>query len=280
MNLRMKRTKKKPIRFFLFLTAFILSLTSCTDKRRSVVSKANKLAKSDVGNALLVLDRSLQSATTSKDKLYYLKAIEEIVKKDLKDPKHYKAVLEKKIFFSENEKERNKSFLTLAQLLIQNFRDENEALSVLSKINFDKLIGEDRAKYFQSILISHINLKEDEQALIEVKVFLNRKDLTPSEDFKIRNLKSRSLVNLKKIEEAEKEYMSLIETYPNLSKKWNIRSQLGLLLEEQKEYKKAIFQLKKQVEESDVKDPLLEWRIAELSKRMEQQPGGKGRLRR
>lgn len=255
-------------------------LLGCSNKQSEVLSKAKKLSKTNVKGSLELLDKNLQEASTVKEKLAYLTAIEKIVREELKDSNHYKAVLEKKLLYLDDESEKNKTLLTLAQLLIQNFRKEDEALTVLSKVNVEKLKTEDRDRYFQSILISYINSKDDEQALIEADEYLKRKDLSPSENFKIRNLKSRSLVNLKKLEEAESEYLSLIATYPNLSKKWNIRSQLGLLLEGQKKYEEAIFHLKKQMEESDAKDPLVEWRITELSKRMKQQPGGKGRLRR
>lgn len=265
----------------LLIALFSLTLlVGCSTKQDDILKRASKLSKTDVEGSLILLDKNFQESKTVKEKLVFLTAIEKIVKEKLKDSIHYKAVLEKKVLYTTDEAEKNKTLLTLAQLLIQNFRKEDEALTVLSKIDINKLRSEDRDRYFQSIIISYINSKDDEQALIEAGEYLKRKDLSPSENFKIRNLKSRSLVNMKKFDEAEIEYLALIKTYPNLSKKWNIRSQLGLLLEGQKEYKKAIFHLKKHMEESENKDPLMEWRIAELSKRMKQQPGGKGRLRR
>ena len=271
--------KKVNLKQSLFLSMVIL-FVSCTTKQGDILKKAKKTSETNVEEALLLLDRSFQEAKSSKDKLVYLDAIEKIVKDKLKDSVHYKAVLEKKILYSDNQNLKNKNLLTLAQLLIQNFRKEDEALSVLSKIDVESLKNDDRGRYFQSVLISYINAKDDEQALVEANIYLKRNDLSPSENFKIRNLKSRSLVNLKKMDEAEQEYLALLESYPNLSKKWNVRSQLGLLLEGQKKYKQAIHHLQKQMEEEDKKDPLVEWRIAELSKRMKQQPGGKGRLRR
>jgi len=272
--------KKKVNLKGLFSLLILILFASCTSKQDDVLNKAKKLSETNVEDALQLLDKNFRESKTPENKLVYLNAIEKIVKEKLKDSSHYKAVLEKKILYTNDLNLKNKNLLTLAQLLIQNFRKEDEALSVLSQIDLESLKHEDRDRYFQSVLISYINAKDDEQALIEANTYLKRNDLSPSENFKIRNLKSRSLVNLKRMKLAEEEYISLLQTYPNLSKKWNVRSQLGLLLEEQKEYKKAIFHLKKQMEENDKKDPLVEWRIAELSKRMKQQPGGKGRLRR
>lgn len=263
-----------------FLLITLTLFFGCSTKQGDILDKARKVSVTNAEKALKLLDKGFQESKTPEEKLIFLNEIEKIVKEKLKSSNHYRAVLEKKLLYLSDETDKNKTLLTLAQLLIQNFRKEDEALSVLSRIKIEELKSEDRDRYFQSILISYINAKDDEQALIEASEYLKRKDLSPSENFKIRNLKSRSLVNLKKFKEAEEEFIALIETYPNLSKKWNIRSQLGLLLEGQKEYKKAIFHLKKHMEESEVKDPLMEWRIAELSKRMKQQPGGKGRLRR
>jgi len=244
------------------------------------VKKAQKLSESNVVGALRILDKGYTSAKTNDKKLLFLKEIEILVKNKLKDSNHYRAVLEKQILLTDDQDEKNKRLLTLAQLLIQNFRKEDDALAVLSRVKIETLKSEERSRFFQSVLIAYINSKDFEQALLEANEYLKRNDLSPSELFKIRNLKTRALVNLDKVKAAESEYLNLIENYPNLSKKWNIRSQLGLLLEEQKDYKQAIFHLRKQLEESKSKDSLIEWRIAELSKRMKQQPGGKGRLRR
>lgn len=253
---------------------------SCTNKTGKVIKSALSVSDKNPEKALGILDKKLLEAKKKKDKLAYTVAIEKIVKEKFKNPEHYKAILEKKILYLDSKKEINQTYLILAQLLIQNFKDENEALTVLSKIDIEELISEQRDQYFQSILISYINLKEYDQALIEADLFLKRKDLSPSEDFKIKNLKSRTLVSLKKSEKAEIQYEELIQTYPNLSKKWKIRSQLGLILEDQKKYKKALTQLKLQMKEEKSEDPLLKWRIDELSKRLAQQPGGKGKLRR
>jgi len=274
---------QKKLNSYSYYSALLICIflnASCTNKTGKVIKSALSVSEENPEKALSILDKKLLEAKKKKDKLAYIVAIEKIVKEKFKNPEHYKAILEKKILYLDSKKEINQTYLVLAQLLIQNFKDENEALTVLSKINIEELISEQRDQYFQSILISYINLKEYDQALIEADLFLKRKDLSPSEDFKIKNLKSRTLVSLKRSEKAEIQYEKLIQTYPNLSKKWKIRSQLGLILEDQKKYKKALIQLKLQMKEEKSEDPLLKWRIDELSKRLAQQPGGKGKLRR
>ncbi len=168
----------------------------------------------------------------------------------------------------------------LSKLLIQNYKNNIQALDYLERINVDLLNENQRDQYIKLILIANINREKYEQALIEVKSFLSRKDLSPSQRFRIKILKARTNTNFKKIELAEKEYKQILNTYPNLSKKWRIRMQLALILEEQKKYKEAIEQLVLHAKERNDKDPLLEWRIEELTKRFAQQPGGKGRLKR
>lgn len=262
----------------IYALIFFCFNTSCKSKADKVINKA--LSAKNPETALISLDKGLTTAKTDRDKLSFILAIEKIVKEKLKNPEHYKAILEKKILYLKSEEEKNETYLILAQLLIQNLKNEDEALTILSKIDVDKLKANQRDQFFQSVLISYMNGKEYEQALIEAQLYLGRKDLTPSENFKIKNLKARSLVSLKRNEEAEAQYEELIQNYPNLSKKWKIRSQLGLIFEDQKKYREALSQLRLQMKEEKSDDPLLKWRIEELSKRLAQQPGGKGRLKR
>lgn len=263
------------------LLLFSLSLLmACSVKSDKIIKSAESLAVKNPENSLKILDRALNNETDLKVKLKYISAIETIIKKRIKKADYYKAILKKKITYLENPKEKNKSLLMISQLLIQNYRDDVEALNYLEKVDADLLNEDDREQYFKSVLIAHINNKNYEQALIEVEGFLNRKDLSPSERFKIKVLKARTFTDFKKPERAEVEYKQLLNKYPNLSKKWKIRTQLALILEGQKKYKEAVNQLRLYSQEVNEKDPLLDWRIEELSKRMALQPGGKGRLRR
>jgi tetratricopeptide (TPR) repeat protein len=263
-----------------FFLCFILSLQACSDKSEQVIESAESIVEKDSEKALSILDKALKEEKNAQIKLKYINFIEQIVKTKIKKADYYKAILEMKLVYLNEEKEKNKVRLTLAKLLIQNFKNNVEALNYLEQIDLSSLDESDRDLYFKSILIAHISDQKFEQALIEVEQFLKLKDLTPSERFKIRVLKARTLVDFKQSEKAEEEYKKLLNTHPNLSKKWKLRSQLALTLEGQKKYREAIDQLKKYAEEEEEEDPLLDWRIQELSKRLAQQPGGKGRLKR
>ncbi|MGH1468518.1 MAG: tetratricopeptide repeat protein [Bdellovibrionales bacterium] len=265
---------KKSLLLLCFLTI------GCSDKSSRIINSANKLSKKEPQKALKILDKALNDEMNPKEKLKYISTIENIVKEKVKKADYYKAILQKKLIYLESESEKNKTILIIAKLLIQNYKDNVGALNFLEKVKVDLLNEEEREQYFKSVLIAHINNKNYEQALIETNGFLNRKDLSPSERFRIQVLKARTYTDFKKAELAEKEYTRLLNRYPNLSKKWKIRTQLALTLEGQKKYKEAIAQLKLYSAEDEGKDPLLSWRIEELTKRMAQQPGGKGRLRR
>ncbi len=262
-----------------FLLLCFLTI-GCSDKSSRIINSAVKLSRSEPKKALQILDKALSDETDRKEKLKYISTIESIVKEKVKKADYYKAILQKKLIYLESDKEKNQTILIIAKLLIQNYKDNVEALNFLEKVKIELLGEEEREQYFKSVLIAHINNKNYEQALIEVNGFLSRQDLSPSERFRIQVLKARTYTDFKKAESAEKEYTELLNRYPNLSKKWKLRTQLALTLEGQKKYKEAIKQLKLYAAEDKGKDPLLKWRIEELTKRMAQQPGGKGRLRR
>ncbi len=255
-------------------------LIGCSDKSGRIIKSAENLSKTNSKKALQILDNALMNEVSFKKKLKYISAIEKLIKNKVKKTSYYKAILQKKLVYVETQQERNQVLLMLSQLLIQNYKNNVEALNYLEKINIDLLNENEREQYLKSVLIANINSENYEQALIEVKSFLSRKDLSPSERFRIKILKARTNTNFKKIELAEKEYKQLLNKYPNLSKKWRIRMQLALILEEQKKYKEAIKELRLHAKEENHKDPLLKWRIEELTKRLAQQPGGKGRLKR
>ncbi len=262
-----------------FLISFFM-LFGCTSEHGKKIIEAKKVRDSEPEQALLILDRALSDANDSKDKLEIILEIEDIIKKKVKKADYYKGILKKKLVYVESDFDKNETLLTLSKLLIQNFKDNISALNYLEKIKIEALIEEQREQYFKSVLIAHINNNNYEQALIEVDGFLKMKDLSPSERFKIQMLKARTFADFKKVESAESEYKKLLNEYPNLSKKWKLRTQLALTLEGQKKYKEAISQLKAYAKENEDEDPLLDWRIQELEKRLAQQPGGKGRLRR
>lgn len=252
----------------------------CSSQSGKLIEESQKTATTDPEKALISLDRALSNTVKSSDKLKLIIAIEEIIKKKVKKAAYYKAILQKKLVYVETKEDKNKTLLALAKLLIQNFKDNVEALNYLEQIKVEHLDEGQREQFFKSVLIANINNKNYEQALIEVNSFLKRKDLSPSERFNIQVLKARTYADFKKVESAEAQYKKLINQYPNLSKKWKLRTQLALTLEGQRKYKEAIEQLKAYATESKDEDPLLEWRIQELQKRLAQQPGGKGRLKR
>jgi len=263
--------------FSLMLVALLLG---CSSKSNKVIESAVKLAETDSEAALVSLDQALSEASTPSEKLKFIVAIEDLIKKKVKKADYYKAILQKKLVYVETVEDKNKTLLALSKLLIQNFKDNVGALTYLEEVEVQDLNEEQREQLFKSVLIANINNKNYEQALIEVESFLKRKDLTPSERFKIQVLKARTYTDFKKVGAAEVEYKELLNQYPNLSKKWKLRTQLALTLEGQRKYKEAIAQLQVYAKESEDEDPLLEWRIQELQKRLAQQPGGKGRLKR
>ena len=221
------------------------------------------------------LDQLYGRLSDREEKLRVLKAIEEVVRTEIRDPNLLLQVFEKKAFFSESEEERNSVFLKMAQLSIQNLKDNIIAQDYLFKINESLLSKEQRDQFYQLKILSFINSEQMDQAEIEIEDLLNREDLTPTERFKISMLKIRILTANKKEEEIEKILIHLLKTFPNLSMKWRVRSQLVMLYEDQEDYSKALDQLSK-MQEEEGEDELLSIRIKQLKERSKQQPGAHG----
>jgi len=261
------------------LLLLILFLGACSN---SVGSKIKKIKKQNIGKSRLALEKldELYEVTENKKaKLEILKSISEIVRVELKDPNLLLQVYEKEAFFSPTPEDRNDVYLKMSQLSVQNLKDNILAQDFLFKVDEDLLTKEKRDQYYQLKILSFINSGQTEQAQIEIDDLLSRKDLTPTERFKISMLKTRILSSNKKEEEVETILLSLLKSYPNLSMKWRIRSQLAMLYEDQENLKKALVQLNK-LKEEEGEDELLSIRIDQLKKRSKQQPGAKGRLRR
>lgn len=245
---------------------------------RAIKSSKNKISDNKPYEALKILDDQLRAESDPDHKIIILNEIEILIKTKIKKANLYRAVLEQKIRYTKDIKLKNDTRLLLAQLLIQNLRDEVGALDILENIKLEELSNSQREQYFQMIIISYINAKKNKQAMIEVKNFLHRKDLAPSETFKLKQLQARIYTDLRQYEKAENIYEDLVKKYHNLSKKWKVRSQLAFIYESQQKYKEAVAELERLQKEDD--DPFLKWRIEDLNKRIAQLPGGKGRLRK
>lgn len=270
--------KKKINLMKLLLPLFLLFLGCSGEVNRAIKNSKEKLSENKPYEALQILDERLRNESSPKNKIKILNEIEVIIKTKIKKAYLYKAVLEQKIRYTEEIKSKNDTKLLLAQLLIQNLRDEISALDILENIKVEQLSNSQREQYFQMIIVSYINAKKNKQAMIEVANFLKRKDLAPSETFKLKQLQARIYTDLKQYAKAENIYEDLVKKYHNLSKKWKVRSQLAFIYESQQKYKEAVVELEKMQKEDD--DPFLKWRIEDLNKRIAQLPGGKGRLRR
>lgn len=267
------------MKVFFTLVCFIF-LSSCSSKSEKLISRAKKISETKGRQSLLLLDQAYSLSEGPKEKIRVLNEMENLIKSKIKKADLYQAVLEKKIYYLENEKIKDQTRLLLAQLYVQNLRSEEEALKVLSEIHSENLSSGEREQYYQLLLFAYINSKKLTQALLEANNILDRKDLSPSERFKVVILKARIYTELKKYKEAEVVYRSLMDKYHNLAKKWKVRSQLALTYESLKMYKEAVKELEAYLEEEGKEDTVVEWRIEELKKRIALQPGGKGRLRR
>lgn len=253
---------------------------SCSLGSNDLLRSAKKLEKKSPEKALLIYDRAFQKASTSSKKLEILNLIEDHVKNRIKRADLLKGVLDQKLPLIEKPSEKNQILLDLAQLSLQNLKDNDLSLSYLDKVKYGDLLPKQRSSYFKSVVFSYLNGGQLDQAIIEADRFLNFKDLLPSERFNLEILKAKGFVALKQNARAISNYEMLISKYPNLSKTWKVRSQLALLFEEQRDYKKAIANLETLKSESKEEASLLEWRIKELSKRLAQQPGQSGKLKR
>lgn len=273
----MKKFKLLSKNGLLFSTIFALS--SCTSDLEQSINKINQNFKNKPLKTLEKLDDLYSKIKTKEEKLLVLSEIEKIIKTGVRDPQLLKHVLEKKVFFTDHLETKNKILLDLAQLSVQNLRDNELAQEYLFKVQEKSLNSEERAQYFQLRIISYINAGEMTQAGIEIEDLLAREDLTPTERFKIEILKTRVLSSLEKYDDMEKVFLKLLASYPNLSKKWRVRSQLSLMYEEQDNFDEALKHLKI-LQKEDPKDEMIEIRIEQLTKRSRQQPGGQGRLRR
>ncbi len=253
---------------------------SCSLKSGDLVSSAQRMEKKSPEKALLIYDRAFQRSKKVKEKLKILTRIEKLIKTKIKRADLLQGALDRKVSLLEDSVKKNKVLLDLAQLALQNLKNSNIALSYLDQISYEDLNGPQRESYFKLVIVSYLNDDNYEQAVIEADEFLAFKDLTPSERFKIEILKSKAFVAKKENIKAIENYEKLLNKYPNLSKTWKVRSQLAILFEEQRDYSRAIENLQVLKKDAGEKDSLLEWRIKELQKRLAQQPGQSGRLRR
>lgn len=275
----MKKTEMKKINKLILSLFLLFFFISCTSNVEKSINSINKSFKNKPVKSLKKLDNLYSKLKSREEKLLVLNEIEKTIKDGVRDPQLLKHVLEKKVFYSSSVNMKNKTLLDLAQLSVQNLRDNEQAQDYLFRVQEKKLNSDERGQYFQLKIISYINAGEITQAAIEIEDLLARDDLTPTERFKIEVLKTRVLSSLEKFDEMEQVFLKLLASYPNLSKKWKIRSQLSLMYEEQDQFDKALKHLKI-MQKEDPKDELVEIRIEQLTKRSKQQPGGQGRLRR
>lgn len=261
------------------LVIFFLIFAGCTSGLDSKMQKIKKQNSNKPLLALAQLDQLYDSLSERNDKIRVLKSIEALIRSEIRDPNLLLQVFEKRAFFSESKTERNGVYLKMAQLSVQNLKDNVIAQDYLFKIDESVLSKEQRDQFYQLKVLSFINSGQIDQAEIEIEDLLKRKDLTPTERFKISMLKTRILTANKKEAEVEEILVDLLKTYPNLSMKWRVRSQLAMLYEDQEDYDKALEQLNKMLEEEG-DDELLSIRIEQLKERSKQQPGARGWYRR
>jgi outer membrane PBP1 activator LpoA protein len=261
------------------LLALTVAFTGCSSGVSNKIEKIQSKSTEQPSQKLVLLDQLYDSLDKDEDKLKVLKSIETLLREEIKDPNLLLQIYKKQAFFSGTDTDRNLVFLKIAQLSVQNLKDNVIAQNYLFKIKEDLLDKEQRDQFYQLKVLSFINSGQFKQADVEVNDLLKRKDLSPTERFKINMLRTRILSAKKKNSEVEKVLLDLLRTHPNLSMKWRLRSQLSVLYEDKEDFKKAIEQLKKMKEEQG-EDELLLARIKQLEKRSKQQPGGKGWLRR
>jgi len=262
-----------------FLILFFTVLAGCSS---GIDSKVKKIKKQHPGKPMLALaqlDQLYDKLTEKKDKLKVLVSIENVIRTEIRDPNLLLQVFEKKAFYSETKEKRNEVFLKMAQLSVQNLQDNVIAQDYLFKIDESTLTKDQRDQFYQLKILSFINSGQIDQAEIEIEDLLNREDLTPTERFKISMLKIRILTANKKEDKVEKLLVNLLKTYPNLSMKWRVRSQLAMLYEDKEDYSKALDQLNK-MQDEEGEDDLLSIRIEQLKERSKQQPGARGWYRR
>jgi outer membrane PBP1 activator LpoA protein len=272
----MKKTINNFELFFLCLLILIGGCTSGVDSKIKSIKEQNS-AKPML--ELAELDQLYESLTEKKDKVKVLESIESLIRSEIRDPNLLLLAYEKKAFYSSSVEERNNVYLKMAQLSVQNLRDNTIAQDYLYKIDEKALNKEQRDQFYQLKILSFINSGQVDQAEIEAEDLLNRPDLTPTERFKVSMLKTRILTANNKENEVEEILVDLLKTYPNLSMKWRVRSQLAMYYEEQENYEKALEQLNKMLEEEG-DDELLSIRIEQLKERSKQQPGARGWYRR
>ena len=262
-----------------FLFFLILIFTGCTSGLDSKIRKIKKQNSKKPLLALAQLDQLYDGLLKRSDRIKVLRSIENLIRTEIRDPNLLLRVFEKLAFFSESSEERNSVYLKMSQLSVQNLKDNVFAQDYLFKIDQDTLSKEQRDQFYQLKILSLINSGQIDQAEIEIEDLLRRKDLSPTERFKVSMLKTRILTANKKEAEVEKLLVNLLKTNPNLSMKWRVRSQLVMFYEDQEDYEKALEQLNKMLEEEGDEE-FLSIRIEQLKERSKQQPGARGWYRR
>ena len=261
------------------LLVFIIALAACSSGVSKKIEKIQSKNTENPSQKLVLLDQLYDSLNKDEDKLKVLESIEILLREKIKDPNLLLQIYKKQAFFSRTDKDRNLVFLKIAQLSVQNLKDNVIAQNYLFKVKEELLGKEQRDQFYQLKVLSFINSGQFQQANVEVNDLLKRKDLSPTERFKINMLRTRILSAKKNNSEVEKVLLELLRTHPNLSMKWRLRSQLSVLYEDNEDFKSALEQLRMMKDEQG-EDELLLARIKQLEKRSKQQPGAKGWLRR
>lgn len=175
---------------------------------------------------------------------------------------------------SEDPEERKSAQRFIAQIYFENLLDYDQAVREYEKLLKLEQTPEEAFRYRLNLAKSHFALNNLEQTQAELDHLLENKP-PPESVFEIKVLKANVQMSRKNLNDAALTWQSILDEFPERSKKENVAMNLVVCYEESKEFGKAIETLEKM--RADYPNPgFLDARIERLKGRKQNLPGAMG----
>lgn len=254
----------------------IFALSGCTfslDWARQYWAQ-RAIAKQDFASALPILQQIVSHEPEGDRALSAARTGARVAHLEAKNYPQAVSFYKHLVLRSPDAGERKQAQQYIAQIYFENLQDFDQAV-----IEYEKLLKlennpEEEFRFRMNLAKSHFQLNNLEQALNELNALIEKKP-AGDKSFEVKMLKANVLVAGKQYADAAALWATILNEFPERSKKENVALNLVVLYEELKDFGKAIAVLENMRDQYPNKE-FLDLRIARLKERQQNQPGAQG----
>jgi tetratricopeptide (TPR) repeat protein len=257
----------------LIATQFSVGCTFSLDWIRHFQAQ-RAIQKQNFNEALPILHQTVIQRPDSEDALMAARQGARIAHLELKNYRLAVDFYKHIVLRSPDAEERKSAQRFIAQIYFENLQDFDQSVTEYEKLLKLENTREEAFRYRLNLAKSQFQMNNLDQALSELEQLIAMK-MGGEGMFEIHMLKGNILVSNKQMEEAARQFESVLKDFPERATKESVALNLVVCYEDLKEFGKAI-EVLENMRETYPNPEFLEARITRLQERKANLPGAQG----